>query len=51
MDFHKISCYKFFYMPAVILLLVLYFYNGTKHEWGGWLLMLFFISLAIAFRK
>ena len=43
--------YSFFYAVAVIFLLV-YIISSLqqRHEWAGWLLMLFFISLAIAFR-
>jgi BASS family bile acid:Na+ symporter len=45
------SVYDFFYVLAV-LLLVAYIFVSIKHltDFGGWLLMLFFASLAIGFR-
>lgn len=40
-----------FYIPALIFLLAYVVITVLQvHEWGGWLLMAFFISLAIAFR-
>ncbi|MEP7108861.1 MAG: bile acid:sodium symporter family protein [Ferruginibacter sp.] len=47
----KKSVYNFFYVPAVIFLLA-YFFTLVQHLdiWKGWILMLFFVSLAIAFR-
>jgi bile acid:Na+ symporter, BASS family len=42
----------FFYIPAAIFLLAFIVITMQQlHEWGGWVLMLFFASLAIAFRK
>jgi len=42
----------FFYsLAAVCIALYLIFTLTEQHEWGGWLLMLFFINLAIAFRS
>lgn len=47
----KKSIYNFFYLLAAIFLIAWIFITVRQiHEWGGWLLMLFFISLAIAFR-
>lgn len=45
------SAYNFFYIPAVIFLAAYIFISVQQlHNWGGWALALFFISLAIAFR-
>jgi len=42
---------KGFYIPAIIFLLAYIVITILqRHDWGGWMLMLFFISLAIAFR-
>src|SRR5690349_48591 len=42
---------KGFYIPAIIFLLAYIVITILQmHDWGGWMLMLFFISLAIAFR-
>lgn len=47
----KRSGYRFFYVPAVIFLLAYVLVTVQEwHEWGGWALMLFFISVAVAFR-
>lgn len=47
----KKSGYNFFYIVAVVFLIAFLFVTvGQMHEWGGWLLTLFFVSLAIAFR-
>src|SRR5689334_15550535 len=47
----KGSFYRIFYIAAFIFLLA-YAYTAIQqmHESGGWLLALFFVSLAIAFR-
>lgn len=48
---NKKPVYKLFYLTAVVLLLAWLFLSIKQlHNWGGWLLMLFFFSLAIAFR-
>jgi BASS family bile acid:Na+ symporter len=45
------SVYNFFYLLAALFLLAYIFITIQQlHYWGGWLLLLFFISLAIAFR-
>ena len=42
----------FFYgLAAVCLLVYLVMLIQSNHEWGGWLLMGFFLSIAIAFRS
>src|SRR5205809_1137741 len=47
----KISGYNFFYIPAAIFLLGWVIITvQSMHEWGGWPLMLFFVSLSIAFK-
>jgi bile acid:Na+ symporter, BASS family len=47
----KRSVFSFFYLAAVIFLLGYIFITVQQmHNWGGWVLMLFFLSLAIAFR-
>ena len=47
----KKSFYNFFYIAAAIFLLAYVFISVQQmHEWGGWLLMLFFLSLCFAFR-
>lgn len=47
----KKNVYSFFYASAIIFL-VAYLFTLVQgyHNWGGWLAMLFFVSLAIAFR-
>lgn len=43
--------YRLFYAAAAVMLLAWVFVTSIQlHDWGGWLLMLFFFSLAIAFR-
>lgn len=51
MTLSKKSGYTVFYIPAAIVL-VLYFILLLKqnNEWGGWILMSFFLFLSIAFR-
>jgi len=51
MAFLKGRGYNFFYIPAAIFLLA-YIFTGAQHlhEWGGWLLMLFFVSLSVAIK-
>lgn len=47
----KLSGYNFFYILAAVFLIAWIFITVQQfHEWGGWLLMLFFVSLAVAFR-
>jgi len=41
----------FYSIAAVCLLLYAILFIQNNHEWGGWLLLVFFISLAIAFRN
>ena len=41
----------FYSLAVVCLLLYVILLITQQHEWGGWLLMLFFVSLAIAFRS
>jgi BASS family bile acid:Na+ symporter len=46
------SGYKFFYTAAVVFLLAYIFISVQQmHEWGGWLLLSFFLSLSVAFRS
>lgn len=48
---NKKSVYNLFYLLATILLIAwIYVTIKQFHNWGGWLLMLFFFSLAVAFR-
>ena len=45
------SIYNVFYILSAILLVAFVFATVKDfHEWSGWLLMLFFLSVAIAFR-
>ncbi len=47
----KTSIYKLgFLLAAVFLLFYIFFTVQEKHQWGGWFLVLFFVSLALAFR-
>ena len=47
----KKSLYTICYIAAIIFLLAYVFTAYQQmHTWGGWLLALFFVSLAIAFR-
>ncbi len=41
----------FYGLAAICLLIYLVLLIQNNHEWGGWLLMAFFISIAIAFRS
>src|SRR6266498_4270296 len=41
----------FYSLSAVLVLLYIVVLITKRHEWGGWILMLFFVSLAIAFRN
>ncbi len=51
MTFFKKSGYHYFYAAAAIFLLAYCITAAQQmHDWGGWLLMLFFLCLAIAFR-
>jgi len=44
--------YNFIYLISAALLIAWIFVTIKEfHHWGGWILMLFFISLAIAFRR
>jgi bile acid:Na+ symporter, BASS family len=48
---NKKSAYHFFYLVAALLLIAWIFVTVKQlHNWGGWLLMLFFFGLAIGFR-
>jgi BASS family bile acid:Na+ symporter len=48
----KRSANSFFYILAAVFLLAYIFITIQQlHGWGGWILMLFFVSLAIAFRE
>lgn len=48
---NKKIVYNFFYLVAAFLLIVWIFVTIKElHNWSGWLLMLFFFGLAIAFR-
>jgi BASS family bile acid:Na+ symporter len=48
---NKKLLYNLFYLAALILLVAWIFTTmGNMHNWGGWLLLLSFVSLAIAFR-
>jgi BASS family bile acid:Na+ symporter len=47
----KKSVYNFFYVLAALFFFAYIFITIRQlHNWGGWVLMLFFTSLAIAFR-
>ncbi|MGZ8525235.1 MAG: bile acid:sodium symporter family protein [Chitinophagaceae bacterium] len=47
----KKSIYHLFYILAAVLLATYILVTVLQlHDWGGWVLMMFFISLAIAFR-
>jgi bile acid:Na+ symporter, BASS family len=47
----KRPVYSYFYIAGIVFLLTYAFTVFQQmHEWGGWLLALFFFSLAIAFR-
>lgn len=47
----KKSTYNFFYLIAALFLAAYIFIAVQRtHDWGGWILMLFFTSLAIGFR-
>lgn len=48
---NKRSVYNLFY-PVTAFLLIVWIFVTIKelHNWGGWLLMLFFFGLAVAFR-
>ncbi|MBS1563242.1 MAG: bile acid:sodium symporter family protein [Bacteroidetes bacterium] len=41
----------FYLLPGVFLLLYFVTVVLQSHEWGGWILLLFFLSLALAFRR
>ena len=41
----------FYSLAAICLLLYIILLIQNNHDWGGWLLFIFFISLAIAFRS
>lgn len=48
---NKKTVYNIFYLVAVVLLIAWIAITIQQlHNWGGWLLMLFFLFLAIAFR-
>lgn len=49
---NKKFIYRLFYILSAILLMVWVFVTVKHmHHWGGWLLMLFFFCLALAFRS
>lgn len=49
---NKKSAYKLFFLLSAVLMAGWIFATTMKlHDWGGWLLMLFFVSLAVAFRS
>src|SRR5574337_1384818 len=49
---NKKSVYNFFYLAALVLLIAWIIVTIKQlHDWGSWLLMLFFFALAVAFRK
>ncbi|MBL7743750.1 MAG: bile acid:sodium symporter family protein [Chitinophagaceae bacterium] len=51
MIFFKRPVYNYFYLAAVIFLSVyIVSWIQQQHDWGGWALTLFFVSIAIAFR-
>jgi len=41
----------YFLLSALFLLIYIVLALQQQHEWGGWILLLFFVSLAIAFRQ
>src|SRR5690349_13440305 len=48
---NKKFAYNLFYLIAIVLLIAWIFVTIQQlHNWGGWILMLFFFSLAVAFR-
>jgi BASS family bile acid:Na+ symporter len=48
---NKKSIYNLFYLAAAVLLIAWIFASVEElHNWAGWLLMLFFFSLSVAFR-
>jgi bile acid:Na+ symporter, BASS family len=48
---NKKSVHNLFYLGAIVLLIAWIIVTIQQlHDWGGWLLMLFFLSLAVAFR-
>lgn len=48
---NKKSVYNLFYLAAVVLFVAWLFATINQwHNWNGWLLMLFFLCIAIAFR-
>ena len=48
---NKKTVYNIFYLVAVVLLIAwIAITTQQLHNWGGWLLMLFFLFLSIAFR-
>jgi BASS family bile acid:Na+ symporter len=49
---NKKSVYNFFYLAAFALLIIWLIVTIKQlHDWAGWLLMLFFFALAVAFQK
>jgi BASS family bile acid:Na+ symporter len=49
---NKKPVYNLFYLAAAVLLMGWIFVTIRQlHNWGGWLLMLFFFSLAVGFRS
>jgi BASS family bile acid:Na+ symporter len=51
MAFSKKTSFIFYGLAVVCMVLYAIFFLQENHDWGGWLLLIFFISLAIAFRS
>jgi len=47
----KKRSFIFYSLATVFLLLFVIFLISQQHEWGGWILMFFFVCLSIAFRE
>jgi bile acid:Na+ symporter, BASS family len=41
----------FYLASAVLLIVYIILFIQEQHSWGGWILLLFFVSLALAFRQ
>lgn len=51
MPYLQKSVYTFFYLLAAVFIIAYIFITQQQmHHWGGWILMLFFLCLAIAFK-
>ena len=51
MAFSKKTSFIFYGLAVVCIVLYAVLFLQNSHDWGGWLLLMFFISLAIAFRS